>query len=202
MRIIGITGPSGAGKSLLCEYCAAHGIPHLDADAIYHELLLPPSEAVTALRSAFGDGILDDTGGIDRGALGHIVFQDEKKLALLNETVLAIVLREIRNRLDVLRAEGAETVAVDAPTLIESGFHRECDTVVVVLASEEARLARIMARDGLSREKALSRIRAQKNDEFYCASADAVLVNDKDRDALFEAFEALLAAMQRKETNE
>ncbi len=192
MHIFGITGPSGAGKSLLCEYCAAHGIPHLNADAIYHELLTPPSEAVDVLRATFGDEILDKSGAIDRKALSAIVFHDAKKLALLNETVLDIVLREIRCRLDALAAQGVAAVAVDAPTLIESGFHRECDTVVAVLSPKEVRISRIMARDGLSYERAEERVNAQRPDDFYRSAADAVLYNDGDREALFEGFEALL----------
>ena len=122
MHVFGITGPSGAGKSLLCEYCAAHGIPHLDADAIYHALLVPPSDAVDALRATFGDEILDKNGAVDRKALSTIVFHDEKKLTLLNKTVLGIVLRDIRHRLEELRTQGVTEVVVDAPTLIESGL--------------------------------------------------------------------------------
>ena len=197
MHVFGITGPSGAGKSLLCEYCAAHGIPHLDADAIYHALLVPPSDAVDALRATFGDEILDKNGAVDRKALSTIVFHDEKKLALLNETVLGIVLRDIRHRLEELRTQGVTEVVVDAPTLIESGFHRECDTVVVVLSEKETRVARIMARDGLSRERAEERVNAQKPDEFYRSAADAVLCNDGDRESLFESFEALLNKERR-----
>ena len=197
MHVFGITGPSGAGKSLLCEYCAAHGIPHLDADAIYHALLVPPSDAVDALRATFGDEILDKNGAVDRKALSTIVFHDEKKLALLNETVLGIVLRDIRHRLEELRTQGVTEVVVDAPTLIESGFHHECDTVVVVLSEKETRIARIMARDGLSRERAEERVNAQKPDEFYRSAADAVLCNDGDRESLFESFEALLNKERR-----
>ena len=191
MVIYGITGPSGAGKSMLCEYCAAHGIPHLDADAIYHALLVPPSEAVDALRAAFGDGILAADGGIDRAALSAIVFHDEEKLALLNKTVLDIVLREIRRRLALLRAEGTRAVAVDAPTLIESGFDRECDRVIAVLSSPEVRIARIMERDGLSRERAEERVMAQKSDDFYRSAADTVLYNDGDPAVLFQAFDTI-----------
>ncbi len=193
MVIYGITGPSGAGKSMLCEYCAAHGIPHLDADAIYHALLIPPSEAVDALRAAFGDGILTAEGGIDRAALSAIVFHDEEKLALLNKTVLDIVLCEIRRRLDIFRAEGVMAVAVDAPTLIESGFHRECNTVIAVLSSPDVCIARIMERDGISRERAEERVRAQKSDDFYRSAADVVLWNDGDRTALFQAFDTIFS---------
>lgn len=193
MVIYGITGPSGAGKSMLCEYCATHGIPHLDADAIYHALLIPPSAVVDALRNAFGNGILDTDGGIDRAALSTIVFHDEEKLALLNQTVLPLVLDEIRRRLALLCEEGKQAVAVDAPTLIESGFHRECDTVVAVLSSPEIRIARIMERDGISRERAKARVSAQRADDFYRSAADTVLWNDGDREALFAAFDTIFS---------
>lgn len=202
MIIYGITGPSGAGKSLLGEYCASHGIPHLDADAIYHSLLVPPSEAVDALCEAFGDGILNAEGGIDRAALSAIVFHDEQKLALLNKTVLDIVLREIRQRLDALRAKGTAAVAIDAPTLIESGFDRECDAVIAVLSSPEIRIARIMVRDSLTRERAEERITAQKPDDFYRSAADTVLWNDGDREALFACFEDFLANKKERKSNE
>ncbi len=201
MIIYGITGPSGAGKSLLGEYCASCGIPHLDADAIYHTLLVPPSEAVDALSQAFGSGILNAEGGIDRASLSAIVFHDEQKLALLNQTVLTIVLREIRRRLDALRAEGVAAVAVDAPTLIESGFDRECDAVIAVLSSKETRIARIMERDNLTRERAEERVNAQKPDEFYRSAADTVLLNDGDREALFAHLEAFLANTKERKSN-
>ena len=197
MHIYGITGPSGAGKSLLCEYMAAHGIPHIDADALYHELLIPPSPVVDALRLEFGDAVMTPEGGIDRKALSAIVFHDPEKLALLNRTVLTLVLSELRVRLSRLREAGATAVAVDAPTLIESGFHAECDTVIVVLSPREERIARIMARDHLSPQRAEERVNAQSQDEFYTAVAHVVLYNDGDRDTFFAKAEAALPAVSQ-----
>lgn len=186
MHIYGITGPSGSGKSLLCEYLAARGIPHIDADALYHELLLPPSAAVDALAKAFGNAIITAEGGIDRAALSAIVFHSPEKLSLLNRTVLPIVLDELRRRLESLRAEGLSAVAVDAPTLIESGFAKECDTVIAVLSPRDERIERIIARDHLSHHRAEERVDAQKPDEFYIAAAHIVLCNNGDREAFLE----------------
>ena len=185
MYIYGITGPSGAGKSILSEYMTRHGIAHIDADKVYHELLVPPSAALDALRNAFGDKIFTANGVLDRAVLSAIVFHDKEKLALLNETVLGFVLNEIRRRIVSLEKSGASAVAVDAPTLIESGFHKECDTVISVLSSKALRIERIIERDGLSREKALERTNAQKPDEFYEEHSDIVLMNDGDLDAFF-----------------
>ena len=185
MHVYGITGPSGSGKSLLSQYMTKNGVAHIDADRVYHELLIPPSEVLDALRVAFGDKILAADGTLDRAALSAIVFNDKEKLALLNKTVLEFVLIEIRQRIKALEKSGYSAVAVDAPTLIESGFHKECDTVISVLSPKALRIERIMARDGLSREKATERTNAQKPDEFYEEHSDIILMNDGDVDAFF-----------------
>ncbi len=185
MHVYGITGPSGAGKSILSEYMTRHGVAHIDADKVYHELLVPPSAALDALRKAFGEKIFTADGVLDRAVLSAIVFNDKEKLALLNETVLGFVLTEIRRRIASLEKSEASAVAVDAPTLIESGFHKECDTVISVLSSKELRIERIIERDGLSREKAIERTNAQKPDEFYEEHSDIVLINDGDLDSFF-----------------
>lgn len=184
MKIIGITGPSGAGKSMLSPAFEKRNIPVIDADALYHSLLLPPSECLDAIRSAFGDGVISPDGTLDRAALGAIVFSSKEKLALLNETVLSRVIARIRELIASYGDQGAIAVAVDAPTLIESGFDLECDFVISVLAPKSDRIERIMARDSISREKAELRINAQKGDEFYISASDAVLHNDSSREQL------------------
>ena len=146
MHIYGITGPSGSGKSILSKYMTKNGVAHIDADKVYHELLVPPSKTLDALREAFGNKIFNSEGNLDRAVLSAIVFHDKEKLALLNKTVLGFVLEEIRRRIASLEKDGFSAVAVDAPTLIESGFHKECDTVVSVISSKEVRIARIMPR--------------------------------------------------------
>ncbi len=184
MRIIGITGPTGAGKSLICNYLKELNIPCIDADSVYHELLLPPSDCLDAIRAAFGGDIFSSDGKLDRAKLALIVFNDPKKLDLLNRTVLGKVLCEIRLIISDYRRKGFDTVAVDAPTLIESGFHKECSIVISILAPEEDRMKRIIERDSLSDQKAMERIKAQKSNEFYKENSDCVIINDGDLEAL------------------
>lgn len=198
MRVYGITGPSGSGKSILSQYMTKNGVAHIDADRVYHELLIPPSRVLDALKNAFGEKILAKDGTLDRKALSAIVFNDKEKLALLNKTVLDFVLEKIRSMIKELEKSGYTSAAVDAPTLIESGFHKECDTVISVLSPKEMRIERIMARDGLSREKATERTNAQKPDEFYEEYSDIILVNDGDVDAFFERISAALPELERK----
>lgn len=184
MNVIGITGPTGSGKSLVCDFLQKQNIPCIDADEVYHKMLLPPSECLDAIRSAFGDALFLPDGNLNRAALAEIVFNDSQKLELLNETVLGIVLKKIRSIIASYAQNGVDTIAVDAPTLIESGFHKECSTVISVLAPKEQRFLRIIERDGLSEQRASERIAAQKSDSFYVESSDFVITNDTDSENL------------------
>ena len=176
-RIIGITGPSGSGKSLLCKHLADTGIHCIDADAVYHGMLLPPSRCLDELVRVVGADLLLENGELDRRVLSTRVFSDPLQLKLLNETVLPIIIDEINRIIGDLISKGAQAVAVDAPTLIESGFYRSCDMIIAVLAPIEDRIERIMARDGISRERAMQRILSQKDDAFYSSVADVTIFN-------------------------
>ena len=180
MKILGITGPTGSGKSLLCQYLRDMGIHCIDADKVYHSMLIPPSECLDALRLAFGDEIFAPDGMLDRSQLGKIVFSSPEKLELLNSTVLKRVIARINDMLSELEKQGASTVAIDAPTLIESGFHKECDAVISVLADQHIRQNRIIERDAITKEKAELRINAQKHNDFYLENSDFVIYNNGD----------------------
>ena len=194
IRILGVTGPTGAGKSFLCK-ALSERIPMIDADDVYHSLLIPPSECLDALRQAFGNNVFLSNGALDRTALSEIVFSDEVKLALLNRTVLTFVLKKIRAMIADLERAGNTCVLVDAPTLIESGFHHECDIVISVLSSPSLRLSRIMTRDQISEEKASLRIAAQKDDDFYREHSNLVLINDGDTESLIRRATEFLATL-------
>lgn len=198
VKILGVTGPTGAGKSLLCRELSRQGIPVIDADAVYHTLLVPPSPCLLSLRHAFGDEIFRADGTLDRDTLSTLVFSSEEKLRLLNATVLHFVLEKIREEVRLLSKEGSSIVAVDAPTLIESGFHRECHRVLALLSPATARKERIMARDGLSEEKARARIEAQPSDDFYREHSHFVLYNDGDWDQVLQSLLAILRQIREE----
>ena len=184
MKVLGITGPTGSGKSLVSDFLKEKGIPCIDADAVYHKLLIPPSECLDAIRTAFGDEVLAPDGSLDRTRLAAIVFTDADKLELLNTTVLDRVLDKIRLIISDYAQKGYTTVVVDAPTLIESGFDKECGTVLSVLAPAKKRLQRIMERDGLTEQKATERVKAQKSDAYYIEHSDYVIINDESAEKL------------------
>ena len=191
MRIIGLTGPSGAGKSQVCKYFKSIGIPVINADEVYHGLLVPPSLCLDALKDAFGKEIFNESGELSRKKLSEIVFSDKEKLELLNKTVLGFVLKRIREMINELENNGSTAVIVDAPTLIESGFHKECDTVISVLCPAHVRIKRIMERDSIDFSAAEARTKAQKSDEFYINHSNEIIINDQSEAELLTKAEDL-----------
>lgn len=178
MKRIGITGPTGAGKTTVLKALESLGVGILDADAVYYDLLSGSDGMKKQLRERFGDGILDNSGAIDRKKLGSIVFADPAALLDLNRITHKYVGEELGRREALAAAAGVKAVAIDAIALIESGLGKSCDAVVCVLAPAEVRIRRIMARDGIPEEYARSRVEAQKPDSFYRENSDLVLEND------------------------
>ena len=180
MHIIGITGPSGAGKSMLCGVLQKNNIHTIDADEVYHSLLVPPSPCLDALTEAFGKDILATDGSLDRKALSKLVFGEENKdkLLLLNRITHKYVMAEIKAILCSYEREGAEVCVIDAPLLIEAGVNEICDYVIAVVAEKSIRARRIAERDGIDEEAAHLRINSQKPDSFYEENCDFVLQNN------------------------
>ena len=194
MLTVGLTGPSGAGKGVVASLFAARGIPSIDTDRVYHGLLIPPSACLDELSSRFGEQILRADGGLDRRALAAIVFAEGHgdDLADLNTIAHRHILAKTREILADLEAQGFPAVLVDAPQLFESGFDRECDLILSVLAPVALRLERVMARDGLNEQEALARLNATHADEFFRERSHFVLVNDGHIQAMETEVDRLL----------
>lgn len=186
MLTIGLTGPTGAGKGTVAAILQKYGFPHIDTDAVYRELLVPPSPLLDELAAAFGREVIAEDGGLNRVALAAKVFApgQEAELERLNAITHPHILGEVRRRLDAYAkqseiGDGPHAVVVDAPQLFESGYDRECDVICSVLAPKPKRLARIMERDGITEERAKARMNAQRSDSFY-RKVGYTVVNDGD----------------------
>ena len=190
MTVIGLTGPTGSGKSTLCEIASELGIKSIDADKVYHGLLIPPSKCLDEIVKAFGSRVLDCNGCLNRPALASVVFEKgaEERLALLNSITHKFVKDEFRRIIADMARSCDTAVIVDAPTLYESGFDNECDITIAIIADRATRSARIIERDSLSEDRAEQRLSAQKPDEFFKERADFIIINDGDRNALREKF--------------
>ena len=173
MTVIGLCGGSGSGKGLVCNIFNEFGIKSIDTDRLYHELISSESECTKELISCFGDGIASST-GINRVRLREVAFSSKSNLTLINKITHKHILEVARKRIDQYKRDGYKGVVIDAPLLFESGFDKECDLTVCVIADEELRINRIIKRDGISRNDAVKRINSQiPNDKLikkctYC----------------------------------
>lgn len=181
MRIVGLCGGSGSGKSTVASLMSAHGIPTLCADTLYHELVSYRSACVDELCAVFGEGIVNPDGSLDRAALSRIVFSEggdaERRRKTLNRITHAHVLARAEALIEDMQGNGVSAVLFDAPLLFESGFDKRCDLIVCVVAPLPVRVARLMARDGITEAQAHARIRTQIPDEELIHRCDAVIYN-------------------------
>lgn len=178
MLTIGITGPTGAGKTTVLAVLDKLGCACVDCDVLYHRLLQNSPQLRAELTDRFGRSILDSQGNVDRKALGQMVFADPVALEDLNAITHRHVAAACVSLMDTAKAQGRKALALDAIALIESGLGALCDVTVAVTAPDEVRLARIMARDGIDRDRAQRRMAAQKPSEYYVNRCDHTIVND------------------------
>ena len=185
--IIGLTGPSGSGKSTIATHFADLGIPVIDADRLYHELLVPPSACLDAIAAAFSTAVLTADGHLNRPALAALVFEDSdagrERLSQLNRITHRFVIERTNELLAQYREQHLAAAVIDAPLLIEANMHHMCDLTVCVLADRQTRLTRLMARDHKDEAAILARIEAQPSDDFYLSNTDMVIYTDNQTTA-------------------
>lgn len=175
--ILGITGGTGCGKTTLLRCVAQLGGMILDCDAIYHELLTTDAQLLSRIENRF-PGVVKN-GKLDRKALGQIVFADPDALLDLNAITHSAVKAEVLRRLE----EKPALAAIDAIGLFEGQLDGLCDVTVAVTAPREYRIARLMARDGITREYAVKRIDAQHDRNWFAQHCHYVLENDGTEEA-------------------
>jgi dephospho-CoA kinase len=182
--MVGLTGGIGAGKSAVAERLAAHGAVVIDADRLAREVVAPGTDGLAEVVAAFGPQVRGDDGSLDRTRLACQGFGDDAARRRLEE----IIHPRVRARTaELIAAAPPDAVVVnDVPLLVEAGLAKAYEVVIVVLADEETRVARLGRGRGMSREEARARIRAQATDEQRRAVADVVLVNDGALEDLYK----------------
>ncbi len=187
MKVIGLAGGSGTGKGTVCAAFEKYNITSIDTDDVYHKLTSTvDSPCLEALRSEFGESVINSDGILDRARLAKIVFAEDGALKLerLNKITHSFVLAEVRKIIGTLSDRGYDAVLVDAPLLFESGFDKECDIILCVISEKNARINRIMTRDNITRDEAVKRIDAQLDDEILIQKSDYIIYNNGTVEAL------------------
>ncbi len=170
--ILGITGGTGCGKSTLLGVIHELGGIVIDCDAVYHRLLQEDDALLSSIAYRFPGTVSD--GKLERKKLGNIVFADQKALSDLN----AITHKAVKAEVLRLLPKTPALVAIDAIGLFEGELASLCNLTIAITAPEKDRIKRLMARDGITEEYALSRIRAQRTQEEFVSLCDITLENN------------------------
>ena len=182
MTVIGITGPTGSGKTTALAALERLGFQVVDCDALYYRVLDRDQALREGLQREFGPVFLPD-GKLDRPVLGNIVFASPTALDRLNALVYPAMSAAVGQIIENCSGKG---VVIDAINLVESGLGDLCDWTVALTAPPEVRLRRIMARGGISEERARARMAAQKPDRFYRRHCTFLLENRAGSRAEFD----------------
>lgn len=174
--VIGVTGGIASGKSLVSSELARFGGHVIDVDHVARELVEPGKPALEATIREFGARFRQGDGTLDRRSLGKLVFSDPEALDRLNRIMFPRMRKVVSERIrEACRHH--DLVVVDAAILYEARLDKLVDRVIVVTASEATRVGRIIARDRLTQEEALARVRAQTGLEEKARRADFVIDN-------------------------
>ena len=184
MLRVGLTGSIAVGKSFVTGVLAELGCHVLDADQAAREVVTPGSAGLSAVVGAFGEGVLQKDGTLDRKQLGSLIFADQSKRQLLNSLLHPYIIALQDEQLGEWEALDPEGIAVvDAALMIESGGFKRFDKLIVVHCRPEVQLKRLMARDSLTREEAQKRIDAQMPQEEKQKLADYLIDTSEDFDS-------------------
>jgi dephospho-CoA kinase len=195
--LVGLTGGIASGKSTVARIFGELGAALIDADEVAREVVDGDPVVLEGIVRAFGTSVLDPSGRLDRRALGAIVFADpEARRRLEALTHPAIVARSdalARGHLEV----GRRVVVYEAALLVETRRHLAMDLLVVVVAEEAVRLERLIARNQLSKEEALSRIASQMPQAQKAEAADFVVDNSGPLEETRRRVEEVWGEIQR-----
>jgi len=189
--IIGITGGIGGGKSTLSAKLSAEGYEVFDTDVRAKALQNEHPELISQLKALFGDAIYNFE-GLDRMALARIVFGNKDLLLQLNKLVHPIVREDFNHWIGQHSSE--KLLFVESAIMFESGLINSVDKVILMTASEDVRISRVVKRDKVSPEQAKARIANQMPDELKIPKADYVIFSD-DNMPLFDKMHDILESL-------
>lgn len=175
MKIIGITGVSGSGKTtiskMIQQQCESEII---DADQIAKDLTQGDTNYLREIIAEFGEEILDENHKLKRQELANIIFKDKAKKEKLDNITQKYVVEEIK---DQIRKSKSQLIILDVPLLFESKLNEICDITIGIISNQQEEIRRICARDNITSEQAIARLKNQNNNEFFEKNCDYIVEN-------------------------
>jgi dephospho-CoA kinase len=179
MLNVGLTGGIATGKSTVVRMLVKRGARVIDHDGLVHTLQEPGQPVWKRIVETFGRDILDADERIDRKKLGALVFDNEQRRKVLEGIVHPAVLEEAQRQRDRIGKEDEQAIVLsDIPLLLEVGMQECFDLILLVYAPSEVQIRRLMKRNNLSREEALSRLKSQMPIDEKPKFADLIIRND------------------------
>lgn len=175
MKIIGITGASGSGKTtiskIIQQQCEAEVI---DADKIAKDLTQGDTEYLQEIIAEFGERILDENHKLKRQELANIIFEDKTKKEKLDNLTQKYVVEEIKRQIEKSKAQ---LIILDVPLLFESKLNEICNITIGIIANQQEEIKRICARDNITVEQAIARLKNQNDNDFFIKNCDYIVEN-------------------------
>jgi dephospho-CoA kinase len=177
MKIIGLTGGISTGKSVVARMLREQGLPVIDADELARKVVEPGSSTLQKIVEAFGREVLLEDQTLNRTLVRKMVFNDPKKLELLNSIIHPSVISGTEKKLYELTKLGVQLVILEVPLLFETGYENNVNETVVVYSTPEQQIQRLIDRDKCTKEHAKKIISAQMPIDKKVGLADYVIDN-------------------------
>ena len=190
--LLGLTGGIASGKSTVSQVFKDKGIQVVDADRLARQVVEPGSPGLDRLVDYFGREILTQDGGLDRKYLGDLIFRDSQAKEAVNRILHPLIGQSIQGQIEAAIGQDLDLLVLDIPLLYETGQAGDFQAVMVVSLPHEDQVSRLMDRDGIDRDQALRKIRAQMPLEEKVKLADYIVDNSGSKEETRQQVEAWL----------
>lgn len=194
--IIGLTGGIACGKSTVRAEMQRLGAAVVDCDVLGHAAYAVGSPTLARVIQEFGDGVGSIETGIDRKALGAIVFADAGARERLSAIVWPAIRQLLKQELRRIELEGTRIAVVEAAVLLEAGWDEECDEVWAVHAPQNVACQRLMARNSLTEEQAQQRLQSQMPATERLSRSQVIINSDQSKEDVSASVAVVHAALQ------
>ena len=179
---IGLTGGIGSGKSTVSNMLRKQGVSVIDADVIARDVMEKYIVIEDKIKSAFGEKFIDSSGNLKRREFGDYIFSNKDKKNTYEDIIMPFIKKEIFEEMNKIHEKGEKICIIDGATLIESGFYKYTDVIILVWSSRKTQIFRVKERDKLTEDQIIDRINSQMTLEEKKKYADFVLDNSNTLD--------------------